>query len=406
MQRTIRIVEFLAAAIIVMVLGGLGGWYFFIDQQVGETAQTDTARGFGSNLSFGEPGASVRPSADQPLLLGTSTVERRAPRLWRITPGPVSGFGFRSASSSIYYVERGNGNIMIADPETSQVLRLTNTLVPKVYEALFTTGGSVLLRSIAENGSVATFSGEAVATSSSAKTSIRSLSGSYLPADIVSIAVSGDTLYYVVRDPEGGSVIVASSVRGTNQRKVLELPLSQWTVDSANDGSVLLAQKPADNVVGYAYTLSASGSLTRIALGPGLIAHPKTAGGPLLYSTSAGGLALFARAGAEATAVRLPIATTADKCAWTRGSEPIAYCAVPIGNPGAGYLDRRAKGAAHTTDQWWRVDVAAGTADVFFSFPTGTSVDVMRPQIDERSGTLVFMNAIDGSLWSLRLAAE
>ncbi len=285
---------------------------------------------------------------------------------------------------------------------------MTNTLLPKVYEADFTKNGTAILRTVAENGSIATFSGVSVATSSSSTgdAAVRALSGSYLPADIVSIATYGDTLYYVVRDPAGGAVVVSASARGTEQKKIRSMPLSQWHIDAANDGTLVLAQKPADNLAGYAYTLSKDGAITRIALGAGLAVNLKSAGGPLLYSTSGGGLALFAKANADAEPVRLALSTVADKCVWTRGSEPVAYCAVPLVNPGSGYMDRRAKGAVHTADQIWRIDAASGTADPFFSFPQGTGVDVARPAIDERSGTLVFMNTVDGSLWSLRLSAE
>ncbi len=97
-----RIAEFLAAAVVVVVLGGLAGWYFFVNQQVAETEQIGTSRGFGIDLPFGETGASVRPPEGETVVsLGTTSAPRKAPRLWRMTPGPVAGFGFRTASTSI-----------------------------------------------------------------------------------------------------------------------------------------------------------------------------------------------------------------------------------------------------------------------------------------------------------------
>ncbi|TSC61006.1 MAG: hypothetical protein Athens041674_904, partial [Parcubacteria group bacterium Athens0416_74] len=142
------LLRYIVAAIIVVLLGGLGGWYMFINKQIDSTEARDAARGYGASQTFGDGiGSTINNLVGDVIggILGNDkdTNAASAPKLWQITRTPVAGHGFASSSPRLYFAERASGNILLADPTTTNVQRLTNTLIPKVLEAYFANDGSV-----------------------------------------------------------------------------------------------------------------------------------------------------------------------------------------------------------------------------------------------------------------------
>jgi len=138
---------------------------------------------------------------------------------------------------------------------------------------------------------------------------------------------------------------------------------------------------------------------------PGLTLLPHPSSRALLYGASGGTLTLFARTSATSTSGSLPIRTTADKCVWDPKQQFIAYCAVPQSLPAPSFLDRWYRGEVHTADAWWRVDAGAASAELLFS-PGNAVLDVERPVIDNSGNYIAFVNAVDKSLWLLRIEEQ
>jgi hypothetical protein len=295
-----------------------------------------------------------------------------------------------------------------ADPQTSAIERLTNTLTPKIYQALFTGGGHVIERSIGDSGAITTFAGSfstSTSSASNADTAVGALSGSYLQTGIRSMAADprSDQIFSIVETANGASG-VRSQWDGSKAKTLFTSPLVQWNTYWISDGRIILLQAPADGIAGYAYALGSNGTLKQLASGVGLTVLPRASSTALLYGESGGGtLALFARVASSTTDVRLPIHTVADKCVWAPGVALIAYCAVPQVAPVGNFLDNWYRGAAHTADSWWRVDISAGTAQVFFTPDANLSLDVEEPVIDQGGNYIAFLNGADQSLWILRL---
>ena len=140
---------------------------------------------------------------------------------------------------------------------------------------------------------------------------------------------------------------------------------------------------------------------------PGLTILPKESSSALLWGRSvAGALTLFARVSASATAIEIPLRTIADKCVWSPSATATAYCAVPQGVVSQNFLDEWYRGAAHSSDSIWRVDVGAGSAELVYTPDTGVVIDVMSPVIDRGGNYISFINATDRSLWLLRLSQQ
>ena len=126
-------------------------------------------------------------------------------------------------TSQLYFVERSTGNILRVDPNSSAVIRVTNTLMPKIYEAYFARDGSVVMRSVNDAGNIITFAGSASSTANSNSTStLGTLAGTYLPQNISALDVhpSTSTLVYLLADPKTGTVGVQSNWKNGGRKNI------------------------------------------------------------------------------------------------------------------------------------------------------------------------------------------
>lgn len=399
-----KLIRYILFALVVIIFGALAGWYFFLRSQTGITDALNAARGFGTQAPVGSPfgTGSGTDTGGGWTGSGTSTAAT-PPQLWHVSTTPAAGIGFATSSSGvrIRYAERSTGYVFEGNPVNGGIARLTNTLMPKLYEALFGSSGRVLARSF-EDGAVTTFAGTVtVATSSSGS----SFAGTALAKNITEAVFepNGSQLAYL--QTQGTGVVGMSAEWGSSkQKQFFASALPDWHLMWLSGGRIVLAQKAADDLAGYAYSLS--GGVLRPLLGPlpGLTVLPKGSSSALLYGTSSGGtLSLFVQLSATTTATRLAIATVADKCAWAPGTTTIAYCGVPQTPPRPGFLGAWYRGEVHPSDAVWRIDAGAGQAQLIFTPDSSAALDIINPVVDETGSYIAFRNGADGSPWVLRL---
>ena len=431
-----KILGYSFALLAAFMLAGLAGWYFFLNQQTQTISTIDTARGLGTNDSSFQ--SAVGNTYDNivsgitSLVTGTSTPtqgDSAPPQLWQITRTPVAGMAFAGTGSStkLYFAESSTGYILTANPETGVLDRLTNKLFPKTQGVVFARE-AVVLRSIDENGDIASFVGNISSSTSADGTHV--FSSKSLESNISEIVSAPYThgFLYLTQTPLGGSEGVLLSADGTKRKVVFSSPIGGWKPISLADGRTFFVLRPADNIPGFAYELKKDGSLALMAgNAPGLTFLPNASSTALIYGTSErGSLSLFARTREDATAVSIPIKTVADKCVWSTEtptaaqstttpkisskSAPIvkpliAYCAVPQFVTSNTFLNDWYKGAIHTSDSWWRVDVSSGTVELLLSpSTTNQSIDVKNPIMDASGKYISFMNTTDNTLWLLRIS--
>jgi hypothetical protein len=401
-----KILLYAAACIVMLSLGALTGWYLLLRSKTQQTATTDAARGldaiapaFGGSL-----GSNSANEASSTAATGTNTPQPAA-RLWQVDKATVAGAAFdatRNASSTrLYFVERGNGYVFAADPIAQKATRLTNTLLPKTYEALFVPGQqAVLLRSVGKDGAITTSYASYDAASSSV-TSI-ALAAKPLPDSIRQIAMNPAGGTFLELTASSSKTVVSSvALPSLKQRAIFSSSFGSWRVQAASNGT-LLTETPADDTDGFVYRI-VNGTLTPL-LGPlpGLEVSPNPSTDALLYSTSQNGtLALYVQTGKNAP-TQTPLHTIADKCLWAPGKSLIAYCAVPASVPSSHFLNDWFAGQVHTSDVWWQLDAATGEVQQIYT-PT-QSLDVQRPTIDPTGNYIAFVNGSDQSLWALRVA--
>ncbi len=391
---------------LVMSLGALTGWYLFLRGERQTTTAIDVARGFGTAVpSFSGALGSAYQNVVSSLLGDASPASSTPAALWQISKTPVGGAGFVRNENGLrlYFIERSTGYLFSADPVTGAIVRLSNTLMPKAYEATIGRNGTVIARSLDSNGNITTFSGSLSASSSA--DSLRELVGVKLPNNIDSLALSpsGGEVFYLIND-SGATVGMRAYTDGTKPKRLFASAIASWHTRWLSDGRLILTESPSDSAPGYAYRVATGTREKLLGALPGLLVLPRASSSALLYSTAdRGGLSLFARASASSSVAELPVRTIADKCVWLPSKELIAYCAVPQDAPAYPFLDTWYRGEVHTADAWWRIEISTGNARIAHAPEQGLALDVEDPQVDDAGSYLYFVNKADKSLWLLRL---
>ncbi|MCR4279212.1 MAG: hypothetical protein NUV78_00545, partial [Candidatus Zambryskibacteria bacterium] len=240
---------------------------------------------FGSGEGFNAPG--LFTEEDGEVAPGFNDQGVPVADLFRITDTATAGIvAFtRGGQSVVRYVERATGHIneVILPSEALTALsrrKITNTTIPKIYEAHFSSdGGSVLLRflradtDVVENRSLTLTpptqpSPEATAgeaSSPQATDELYSIAAANLRGDITDVAVgSGNTLFYTLKD---SGAIATSQFNGSSLRTIFTSAFTNWSLRTINNGLVIQTKASA-SAPGYAYTLNTvNGALARI-LGP------------------------------------------------------------------------------------------------------------------------------------------
>jgi hypothetical protein len=404
-KNIINTLLFAAMIVVVMGLGIFAGWFVFLKSKTtNETARDALVFDTPAQSGFAIPtGTAVTPR--KPVgAVQTATTTKQLPRVWHIDTRPIAGFGF--ATSGLVYIPRVNGNVFVADVFTQTSSRLSDKTFPMIYDALVAYDGSVIMRSQDTTGIATTFLGTLTTvdpTRSDATTTAHSiLSGVYGPRGITSIGLNPKTRQYVYTLPAREGVNVYTQNWGDTQGILLTSQTTPgWTVSVIPDGRVLLSTRPADDLVGYSYTVDTKGTTkTFVRNITGLSVLPESGGDGFIYSSSQNGRMQLLFATSSRTGIIEPLSSIADKCAWAPQTH-IAYCAVPQSLPTA-FINSWYQGTVHTQDTWWQLSDATATR-VYNPVVDNISFDVDRPQVDPTGTYIVFKDHTDESLWALRI---
>jgi hypothetical protein len=456
------IIIFIIIGLLVMGIGGIAGWVVVLHIKGQSLNLSDTLRGFGIGApsggengstytnsigdASGTRGGSGTPSGNsgtygydaqgKPLdasgaaTPGESTttvsltdasssivkiVVPKTPRLWHVTKVPVAGYSFATSTPILYFTERASGYLFTADAIQGDVLRRTNTLMPKTYEAFLSRDGAAIYRSANETSdTIQTYSG---IMGSSSSANLGSFIGVNLRNGIIAMDANPDAkvMFFLVSDTNGFTAYTEPWLSGKSgkEKQLFTTSIMSWRPIALSDGRLFVVQKAEDDAMGYAYEVTDGTFKSMMRGAPGLTFLPLSNASTFIYGTSANGsLALFAQTSTSTYAI--PVKTTADKCVWapflakaTKGkplSHQIVYCAVPSSVSGKKFLESWYIGAQHTSDSWWRIDVTSGeAAEIFSDASGGSSLDVIDATIDPSGNFLAFKNNVDASLWVLRI---
>ena len=395
-----------------VILITLFTWLLF---RGGDAPLIDTIR---DGLPFGSGDGVTLPSTDEgeddneviPLF-----DEQGVPtsNLFRLSEAPVAGAGIftRSNRAVVRYVDRATGHIyeMVLPGATSTPLervKITNTTMPKIYEAYFRPDGTaVLLRSLKSDTDIIENMSLTLTPPTSTSTPLYTMAAAVLRGDIGSVAVgTNNALYYSLQDSPS---IVSSAFNGSGLKTILSSAFTDWRLATGGN-NLIVYTKASTNVAGFAYILNpANGALTKL-LGPlnGLAAIPDASGTRIVYSYNERGKpkAFAKNVRSEANLEILPV-TLAEKCVWSMELPNLLYCATPINGISAGEPDNWYQGRTLYSDQFWVFDTDAEIAQILIEPKAshGLDLDVVEPKLSPAEDYLIFMNKRDSSLWALKL---
>lgn len=416
-----RVLKIAVPLFILILAGTLAWWYVFLRDKTesipptfATASQSNPVAPFGGTTenSYENIGSGISPQESRVVpSTSTSMSGRKVPQLWQVSSSPVAGASFVGSGSStrLRFVERASGNIFEIDPARGELTRITNTLTPRIYEALLA-GTSTAIMQTVENGSVITIAvaiGHATSTGSFAQLTQRRL-----PSNISTIAIHSDgtRIFYITSGAQGSLGFIAQA-DGSRSQQVFSSTILGWQVRWLSDNRIIIVQNASDQAISYAYELQ-NGVLVPLAGATGLTILPRASSDAILVGQSSPALALSVRR--ATTSIALPLRTIADKCVWeppkqklsgkrvTPILEPILYCAVPQRAPGTAFLDSWYRGQTHTSDAWWKANVDAGSVELVYLPDTSLALDAENPVIDESGSYIAFRDASSKSLWLLR----
>lgn len=385
--------------VIVILLVGVGIYFFSSDEKVSEE-DIDTDDSF--LFPFGDSGDTKRESTDRDGKVSrTEALGDFIPKLRKISPRPSTKGVFVQKDDGLYirYTERETGHLFEVSTGDSNQKRLTNTTIPRIYNAEWSSGGeSIVLQYLGEDSeTIQSFAAEIEVSEESGE---KKLTGIFLSLDIKQLNFFGNQMFTLV-ETESGSIGTISDSKGESKNQIFSSPLREWLVEWPGSGTIALTTKPSSGMGGFMYFLNTkSESLKKILSG---ITNLTTLTSPdlskVLYSS---GTSLFVYDIGSDESTLVPINTLSEKCVW--GESPVIYCGVskvlPKNLPESWY-----QGLVTLSDDIWKINVETNQTDLLVDPEEeyGVSIDLTDLVLDEEESYLLFVNKKDSTLWVFEL---
>ena len=311
---------------------------------------------------------------------------------------------------NIKYVEKATGNIYQTFADKIFERKLTNTIIPEIYDAYFgDNGNSIVMRYLGNAGNtIETYAGttppEILGSDAS---TLNEIKGSFLPENITDISVSPkkSSLFYLFNATDNNTAGISSTFPGDKKNQIFSSPFTEWLSEWPNDRMITLTTKPSYGVPGYMYFIDPNiKKLTKI-LGDinGLTTLTSPSGKLILYSNN--NLLLRIYNTDTKNSISLGIKTLPEKCTWNKTSTML-YCAVPNYISNSNYPDTWYQGEVSFSDDLWKINVENGSAaDIATptSYSKGEDIDGIKLSLDDNENYLFFVNKKDSYLWELNL---
>ena len=331
------------------------------------------------------------------------------PILRQVTNVPTAGGVVfdKSGKSYIRYLERVKGNVYETEAASIKAVRLSNTTIPKIYEAFWNAaGGNVIARFLKDDGSIQTFSA-AIAPKTGGEGELR---GEFLANDIKNLAISpsGNQIFYLINNSGGASGIVAS-FDGRKKVGIFDSPLTEWLGNWPNENTVALTSKAGAGSRGLLIFINAGTGTQDIVLSEinGLTSLGSADLKKVLYSESDRGRFTARLLNVSDKSKGLfPLNTLPEKCVWSQVQKNIIYCAVPESIPSGSYPDDWYQGIVSFRDEIWKIDTSTGATTFIMNLGDQSRIDfdAVNLTLNAKENFLLLINKNDLTLWEVQLS--
>jgi hypothetical protein len=342
--------------------------------------------------------------------------------LFQISETPIAGMYsyLKSGKTAVQFTEKTTGYIFETTIEGMQRDRPSNTLAPRIEQAIWgDNGNSVIYRYIkdSEPDTIATFVMSVpksnVPITDTKKSTESKIQGSFLPDNIIDLIVSSDSksVFTLSRTAQFSSRVGVGNVFDFQKKKLTQVfvsPFSEWLPISFDGKTAVIETKPSQNVPGYLYSVNiANGRMEKIIGGiNGLTALPSPNLQKILYSESGrGGITLHIYDRKTGGVLNLALQTIPEKCVWNPENTGL-YCAIPITLPSAEYPDDWYQGNISFNDEVWKIDANTGDSIILFSPSVfgKKNFDMKNLTLSLSGKYLFFTNKNNSILWGYNLS--
>jgi hypothetical protein len=339
--------------------------------------------GGGEKISIQSP-PSLGPEAPVTIQLGQQRT------LIQLTQKAVVGATF-TGEGKVRYFEKATGNIYDIEPQGENAVRISNTVIPGIYEVHWSPDAKQAAIRYTEKNE------------SSIEDVVRNFGIISIDATIA-VSPKENKIFYIVPSKDI-NIGTTASFENKQQKQIFSTPFGEWTSTWSTERVIGLLTKPSATVQGYLYELDAiSGSFQKI-LGPvnGLTNLWSPDGGYIIYSESGyNDLKTYLYSVKDGETAPFSVVTLPEKCVWSKINKGVIYCAAPSTLPSASYPDDWYQGLMSFTDRLWKINILNGETEVISS-DNPIDFDVINPFLNKNEDHLFFQNKKDGTLWSLKL---
>ncbi len=435
---------------LIIILAIAGVLYFYYSKTPTDTT-VNTPGFFKSIFPFGSNSTPSTSSEDSPLIIGdagnnNTNILKSLPRLRHYTTEPTPGntiierdkdvirdrVKVTEKEVSVRYMDRATGHIFDAVTSIEAQKKISNTTIPKVYEAIFVPGGdSLVTRFLDDNENIITYyitlkDKKLVVASTTARLAsttptvaskafdesqkFKDVTGTYLSKNIQELALStsGKKILNLVYGGSGG--IISTLDSALKSKTVLSHPLREWLLSYPSDTRAVITTKPSGITYGYSYILNTDTGAMQKLVGNilGMTILPNRDLSAYLVGQASESLQLFSLLQADSAPTSLGINTLPEKCIWANTSLDIAYCAVPKAIPNAVYPDDWYKGRLFFNDSLWKINIKTGETNLIsnLSQEGGQPIDAINLEISASDKYLTFINKRDLTLWGIDLTVN
>lgn len=442
----------LTLLIFFIIFFGFIFWYFYEPSQVldknGEPIQDSPNSNlfpFGDNTNTTDNNANNTTSSQNNTVVN-NYIKEKIEKLRQISMIPVAGvimdpitkkelheinvkndifdtkdaFVFDDHISEIRFVAKKNGNIYSTYTNTNKIKRISNTTIPKVYEASFWDKNNLIIRYLNEQTKdIKTYSIKLRKKSEAeleeerkiqgddkikGNTDLLNFSGVFLPLNIeeYSLAPNSNRIFYLRK--EGNKTIgVISESLGENKIQIFGSELNELNVNWNNTKNILLNTKASSNTYTLSFKLnSVNGQLEKLEnilwAGNGL---PNNDFSKILYSAKndKGNFTLYSYDVATSNLKPLGFQTLVEKCVWSSDNINI-FCAVPNNGVKSSEPDMWYKGYTDFSDSIFMINTNnLNNTLVLDSMAENKNFDIVNMKLDYYEDYIYFIDSMTGFAW-------
>ncbi len=425
--------------VIVVAILLIGFFLFFQKQTEEKNPVIEAARNFFGGFFPSETKDSVIPNQnnnDQ-----NQNKNSIIPKLRQISSFPVAGgvmFEREATTSSLLvqeetgseqnqkikevvyrFVERSTGHIYETTSRDLSQKRITNTTIPKIYQAIFSPDGEslimVYLNSTATENFIGKINYPTLSTSTIEKMDdFANITGTFLPSEsfgFTRFASSSDFAFMNTTDNQNGGYITnlytGNIKTPLSNKKVLDLETSEWKVQILKNNVLTLNTKSSVVSEGFLYYFNPENKSFIKKIGNTIALNSNTSpdGKKIFYSYNDSGVTknvLFDSDTKLYTTIQLST-FPAEKCVWSQKDSVIIYCAVPVNITRGDFPDIWYQGQYSFNDSFVKINTKDFTVESLMvaNSENPVNLDAVDLQLSPNEDYLMFINKSDLILWSL-----